>query len=536
MGLDILGFTAGLGDAARATNERRRKEAIDKRDRFDQALTRVMESEDWPEQARDAAARIRVRLFSDEKLKDKDYAALWDEVRQASGRPGQPTAEVAAARSNLPALQSLQDTLGGADHVPAAPNDDLTMRRAGSPTLDLLRPAPDPIMGAQGASAFTLQAPEQQNNLLAPRPLAGLVDQRLAENQNVVDSAPATPTVYGPKTRGERNVEAMDLFRQQQGMQLDTYRQQRQIDAEMRPDKYIVGAGGHIVLNQATGEWEATGLQRPENQTEMEAAISDYLSARGLPNDAAHRDRARDEIRRRNAAAGRDPNVVGLRQDLMDLRISERLDKYDRDQREYQALNSHKIRSVYEDDIKDAKVALPFAASIRRSAARATRGADFYMLYNMVRIADPNSVVREGELELLKSMLSVWANAAQATNKLTGADKALADEARRAALDLADLAEQRSVALLHGARRRADALSERYGTDPGLIGTIEYDATTGQLSPIEYGPFAMPQPGRPGTRNTTSPATPAGPPGAATAPPPTGNAFTDALMKALGGK
>lgn len=523
--MSLAGLFAGLGDAAGRENDKRDAEARQQRTAFADDLRRVAESQDWPEEARNTAARMRYLLFQPGgKVKAKDYEKMWDEVRRASGRPGQQSAEVAAAASDIPVMQSLRGKIGPGQVPPAQP-DSLTMRTNG-PSMDLLRPSSEPAVPGTGGF-MNMQPPAQTNNLLAPPSLGQMAGNRLTEAAGTVAGAPPVPTVYGPKTAAERNIEAFDAFKAQQGMQLDTYRKQREIDAEMRPDKFIIGADGQLILNQQTGQATPTGVTKPQNQTEMEAAISDYLQAKGLPNNPATRTQARNEIRRANAEAGRRPDDGGLGEKFM-LQFGAQEARYTAAERDRTLNNALVIRKQFEKDIAPAKLSLRMARDLDAASQRATRGGDFVMLYDLVKAVDPQSVVREGEVRLLASMMSTWANMEQWARKLSGSSAALPNEARRAAQDAAKLLKQASLGKWNEALEIAESDATMRQVQPGLVGLQEIDPATFVIRPRRYETPALTQPQWPTPGGVSGP--PSGGSGNSDA------AFLEGLARAVGGK
>jgi hypothetical protein len=264
--MSMLGILAGFGDAARKDNEQRAKDSAKRRDMFADDLRRIMESGDWPDDARTKAAQLRFQLYSNPKIKDRDYEKMWKELHSSSRRPGTPSAETAAARSEIPALQSLRQNMEPSAGVPEAPQDGLTMRpQNGASGLSLLRPygeaqaeQTDPMLGGGAASRFNLQAPQQADNLLAPRSTADATDQRISAAQTHVAANP-TQDVYGPYTRAERSQHAADDMRTQMQMQVDMV---RQMAGETNGDNDLIPLLGHYrgqptlrtVVNRRTHE------------------------------------------------------------------------------------------------------------------------------------------------------------------------------------------------------------------------------------------------------------------------------------------
>lgn len=514
-----VGFWVGLGDRARDENDQIAAESRRKRDTFAEDLRKVAESPDWGEESRNVAARIRHALLSPgAKFKEKDYAKLWDQVRAASARPGQPSAEVAAAASEVPALQSLRQKIAPTQGPTSAMPDGSAPQQ----TMDLLRPQDGPSTG----NFMNIRPAPQTNTLLAPRSFSETIDDSLETNKRIVANAPPPPMVYGPKTAAERNMEAMEAFKQQQALRLDTYRQQKQIDNDMRPDKYVFGADGQVIMNPETGEIKPTGVTKPQpNSTEMEQAIADYLVATGQPDTPSTRTAARVELRRRFAEAGRDPNPGNGVSERFERTFELSEARFLSSERDRILNNALDIRRQFQKDTQQPRLSLQMARDLEVSARQATRGGDFVMLYNLVKSVDPQSVVREGEINLLKAMLSTWANMEQWARKLTGSNAALPNEARQAALDAARLLKQASIGKWQEAIESAEMDASQRQVQPGLVGLDEVDPRTFAIRKRVYPQSTLPQPTLPGQAPGVS------------GPPSVSGGFAAALVEALkGGK
>lgn len=496
--MSMLGFLAGVGDAAREHNARQDDDNRKKRDVFADDLRRVMESEDWPEQARMAAAQMRYKLYSDPKIKGKDYEKMWQEVHAASQRPGVPNREAAAAASETPGLQSLNNTLskGPQSEVPAAAPGALTM---GTPqpgsALDLLRPdGAAPSFGDTGA--LGLQAPQQTNNVLAPPTLMERTQQKIAENQTTMANNP-TPTIAGPYSRAEKNSWAWDQFKQQQEAQLDQFRQQEQIRADMRPDKFVIGADGAIVLNQQTGEVEKTGITKPEKLSNEEQVVQDMLTANNLPNTAANRVAMRERMIQQDAEAHRDPGAGDLRAVTAYNMNENRRAQFD----QQTVIRAEALKRDYNSAKFNASLSIRYAQALKACVQQASLGGDLGVIFSAMRMLDPGSVVREQEYRTGQDLGGPWHSFLGRMNQLRG--NGILDETTRQEFNrLADL-------FVKNASRDYMLINNTYMSMADARGIPA--PMVGFSGPSTYRPGSTPSYVRPFAPMGTEPRTPAGP-------------------------
>lgn len=215
-----LGVLAGMGDVMAEETRKREEQTRAEREGFIQQLTKIAESEDWPEQARAAAWQARIQALNP-KTKSKDYEKLWGGILHASRRPAQESVERNAQRSQVPALQSLaakQQPLAaprsaGMGNIERPGGDEEAANAIG--VLDLLRPSPtDGAPGLNAPSGFLGLRPAaaQEGTLTGPmQSTAGGAYSRLAQEYN----APNTQQTVGPYTRGEKSQQAAEQLRQQ---------------------------------------------------------------------------------------------------------------------------------------------------------------------------------------------------------------------------------------------------------------------------------------------------------------------------------
>jgi hypothetical protein len=501
-----LGFLSGFGDLARKKNDQDRQDSVRARDEFAKSLERIMESEDWPEPARVTAAKNRMRLFSDPKIKPKDYEKLLGEVHESSRRPGAAGPEVAAARGNAPVLRSLQQRMGQSTGIVPGSDRVLTQgaaRPTGSSILSLMGPGGQSqtqnpfaqIAPPSGMpSSLNLQQPvPEEDNLIAPMSDREAIGEEVSETERIA----ATPVadLYGPITRGERNQQAMEQFRAMIPLQLDFARQKAQVEREIDPpDTFADTAGGRFIYNKETGEFKPTGYQGEENKTQQEQAIADRLAATGLGDTPANRDAVRRQLIAEEAALRRNPAIDTFRQIAANRYAEEAKARTGRDQRDYIFQASKHVNDLYNESVKTVRVGLPFARSIREAIKDPSKGGDFMAMYSTVRAVDPNSVVREGELTLLRGLLSHLARIEEQWNKWGSNKPALAAEGRKIFERVADLVEHDGRAAVAAAQQRGEYLARQFKIPPSLVG-IEQVGPDLNLVPKMYPDAGMPLPG-----------------------------------------
>lgn len=236
--LDFLtpGLLAGAGDIAAQENRDRHQQQLQilqqEHDDLHTAagdFEKIMNSDDWPAEARMAAAQARYSILSG-TVKPKQVDKLWVGVRQASRRPVVGARERNASRSMLPSIQAM----AGARSEPG------TM--------------PLPAGGAGGGTEATAKSPFGESNandaggappqsspfgldFIVPG-MSDALRQQATQLQTFLGS-PEQESVEGPYTRGEQS----DMAMQQLLRQL-------QIQNQFRPDKYAAGPGG--MLYEAT--------------------------------------------------------------------------------------------------------------------------------------------------------------------------------------------------------------------------------------------------------------------------------------------
>lgn len=477
--MSMLGLLAGLGDAAGKELDRRDRDSQAKRAAFADDLRRIMESEDWPEQARVAAANVRYRLFSDPKVKAKDYEKMWQEVHAASGRPGQQSQEVAAAKSDIPAMQSLRGNLATASAgVPQAKPDGLTMR-APSP-LDILGAPPDPVVGAQGSQFLNLSPDVQTDNLVAPRNLFGAVGNRLEQNQNIVNAAPPVAAVYGPRTRAEKNMEAMELFKQQQGLQNEQYLWQKGVDSAFaKPQeswKFDTKRG--VLVNELTGE-----IKVPEG---LPAAPP---SGSGPNGDMTPEELFHDSSLRAAEQAGlniKDPNtfqnVLGKskakwaelsRDPDSDFWKGQSITQQ-QDWRRFQSdqatvRNAEQLKNDYNKSRDQASASIRYAQSLKEAVRQASLGGDLAVIFSAMRALDPGSVVREQEYRVGQSLGGPFYTLLGKMNQLSGRG-ILAQKVRNEFDSLADMMIQMANADYQRINDLYMGVADARGIPPSMVG------------------------------------------------------------------
>lgn len=413
-----LGLLAGLGDAAHEHNQRRLKQEDDVKNAFAGDLQRVMESEDWPEQSRMAAAHARYQLLSG-GVKQKDYQKLWQSVHEASGRPGEEAPQVAAARSDLPSLQHMQGTLPAA--APIEPPQAAPVPQNNS--LGLLAPSGDNVQGqnvfgpTQGRMGLQAPQPPQQNTVLQPPSFGQAVEAQVGQAQDIVSAAPPPPVVYGPTTRAEKNQQAMDMFKQQLNVQQQAQREQFAFE-QAEKDKYAVDKnyvpvpkGSRYVLNPQTGQLtevpnngdDTSGETTPEKML-IDAERRKVKAAGGNPDDPAQMESIILGVKRRMSEAGRDPEAIDIRR--LALEISDQ-------QHIAQSYNTFQndiaqFRQEYTGQMKNNTEALNAANADIEFLKAAKIGTDFGAIYKTMRMFDPSSVVREQEFAAGQKIGDWW--------------------------------------------------------------------------------------------------------------------------------
>lgn len=282
MSLDFLGVLAGVGDRLRDRNAEESRKAEADRQAFARDLERVMESEDWPEQARLTAAQMRAELYSNRKLKAKDYPKLWENVRNSSGRPVSGAAERNTQRGALPQMEGM---LSGLGQMLGASGQMPTGASAGQ------LPA-GPSGNPEGvASAPPAPTAPTSLSMLAPGLGVGVeaIRRQMAETVRSLGTQAEPVTAYGPWTRGERSQHQMaelkhqlDMVTQLQGGEagedsnlivkphmvggkLGFYTSPRSIEARQAQFRRQDGsvAIGMVERDRTTGNWVAADTNEP---------------------------------------------------------------------------------------------------------------------------------------------------------------------------------------------------------------------------------------------------------------------------------
>lgn len=438
--MSIAGFWVGIGDAAGQENRRREQASAADRDRFAEDLRRVAESNDWPDQARVKAAEIRARIYSDSKLKRKDYEKLWEEVRMSSARPGVPSAEVAAAKSDIPAMQSLQDKLRTPGGVPAAAPDSLTMGRPSTPggAFDLLRPSGDQFPGGSGLLNLR-PAGTPEPNLVSPLSMSDAAARRGQQAADVVRRTPEPAPIYGPITRAEQSQQEMERLKQLQAGQLDMYRQQKAIDFEFArenrpPEVWKFDSKRGVLVNEATGEIRipqglpeapsesGDGTGGPPEQQFILAHLG-ALKAKGINvDDPSVRAPILDKLREKWTALGRDP--LELKKFIMNFEAQQEFRQY-RAQMDV-VRNAGIIDTKYQKAKELATESIRMANRLVEEMENASLSGDLAGIYSAMRALDPSSVVREQEYRVGQGLGGPWHAFVGRMNQLLG--KGILDE------------------------------------------------------------------------------------------------------------
>lgn len=428
--MSIAGFWVGIGDAAGEHNRRTEQSTARDREQFAESLRRVAESADWPEQARVKAAELRARLFSDSKIKRKDYEKLWAEVHEASARPGVPSAELAAAKSDVPAMQSLQEKLRTPNGVPAAQPDGLTMGRPGASggAFDLLRPTGEQFPGAAGLLGLR-PAGSSEPNLVSPMSMSQAAARRGQQAADVVRRVPEPPPVYGPITRAEQSQQEMERLKTLQSGQLDIYRQQKSIDAEFaKPTTEWDwdSKRGIFVNKQSPGFYAPPGLPEiadesggtggpPEQQFIM--AHLGALKAQGINvADPMVRAPILDKLREKWTALGRDP--LELQKFIMNFEAQQEFRQYRAQMDTRQAAGV--IDTKYQKAKETAYESVRMANRLVEEMENASLSGDLAGIYSAMRALDPSSVVREQEYRVGQGLGGPWHAFVGRMNQLLG--------------------------------------------------------------------------------------------------------------------
>lgn len=405
-----LGLLAGVGDAAGEHNRRRAQQEEAAKAAFAGDLQRIMESEDWPEQARMTAAQARYQLLSG-GVKAKDYEKLWNAVHEASGRPGAEAPEVAAARSDMPALQHMQKTLPAAAPI-AAPQTGAPVQNN---ALGLLAPS---VANEQGQNVFgptqetfglKSQTPTQ-NTVLQPPSFGQAVDTQAKQAQNIVSAAPPPPVVYGPTTRAEKNQQAMDAFKEQLRVQqqfgLETFEKEQEIRNRYAPTTVEknwqpLAKGSRVLYHPQTGEIRQLDLPDTEDpaadmtieERYVDAELRKIKAAGGNPDDPNQFQGAVERAKARLAASGRNPDTAAM------MSVAQGGTQAWREFQAKMALRQDQaaFTTAYEKKMNDAQAARQHVFKLREALASTSIGGDVAAIYSAMRALDPSSVVREQE-------------------------------------------------------------------------------------------------------------------------------------------
>jgi hypothetical protein len=328
--------------------------------------------------------------------------------------------------------------------------------------------------------------PAGEPNLAAPRSFEGTITDRGAAAQDVIqDIPPPASQVYGPKTKAERNIEAMQAYQQQQELQRQDYLWKKEVDDAYSPTKFV-GIDSPYVMDPSTGTVKPTGIVKPEKLTDARQALNDRMALDGVPDTPENRALTRAKMEREHADNVRNPMVDEMRMFQREQSRQTRLDKLDAQEQSRQDKVSNWYKNDYDVMIRPVMKSVPIIKALDSAANSHSRGGDFMMLYSLVQIADPESVVRDSELQLLRSLLSEMAILTEGWKKWTADAEALSDEARQAAKDGANIGLIRSQALLNSANSRYEALAKRGNIDPGLLGMMDLDPRTKTLNPRQY--------------------------------------------------
>lgn len=517
-----LGLLAGAGDAAREHNQRKFQEEQAQKEAFAGDLQRIMESEDWPEQARIAAAHARYEILSGQ-AKVKDHQKLWQAIREASGRPGAEAPEVAAARSDMPALQNMQKTLPASAPIEAPQPGPAPQNNA----LGLLAPSSDNEQGqnvfgpTQGA--FGLKAPQgqSQNTVLQPPSFGQAVDAQANQAQNIVAAAPPPPMVYGPTTRAEKNQQAMDAFKQQLQMQkaanLEQFEQEAAIKDRYSVDKnwQPVTKGSRVLYNPQTGETKEismpAGMDTESDMTieerYVDAELRKIKAAGGNPDDPNQFQGAVERAKARLAASGRNPATAAMMQ------IAQGGTQAWREFQSQMQLrdDTMKFTTAYEKKMDNAQAARQHVFKLREALATTSIGGDVAAIYSAMRALDPQSVVREQEYKTGATIGSYLDQIAAKYANFIGTGK-LSPGMRQEFIKIADILDR-------GVAKAEEAINDRFMPRADAMG-LDFDQVgfSGKHTYI------------PGTKRRAAPSfggrTASGPPGAE-------DAQFDALMREL---